>query len=123
MNLAEVSKNKFWTSFEYWDVDAEMAEPIFNYLVYGFSPGSFYTAVLANDFTLAIGCSHPANTIPELKNLVKWMINCMPSQAWGSNYNVKEWLNMSPELRREILEKNDLIFTEKEETWEILNES
>ena len=28
MKLAEVSIEKFYVSFEYWEVDAEMADPI-----------------------------------------------------------------------------------------------
>ena len=44
----------------------------------------------------------------------------MPKEAWGSHENVREWLRMSGGERREILEKYDLIYTEKEEVELIL---
>jgi predicted Fe-S protein YdhL (DUF1289 family) len=39
----------------------------------------------------------------------------MPAEAWGSHENVRKWLRMPEGERREILEKYDLIYSEKEE--------
>lgn len=37
------------------------------YLLYGIEAGSFFTAVLANDFFGAMTHSHPSNSVNELK--------------------------------------------------------
>lgn len=120
MKLAECSKEKFYSTFENWRVDVEFAEPIFNYLVYGFSPGSFFSAVLANDFRKAVGSSHPSNTVTAMKALVGWIGDHAPHKSWGSWEAVKQWEAMPEAERRELLEYRNLIYTEKEETWQAL---
>lgn len=105
----------------HWNVDAEYADPMFNYLVYGFSPGSFFTSVLANDFYDAVVRSHPANTIPALKKLVGWVRDSMPREAYGSYAAVDHWISLTSDERRAVLEAHDLILTPKEETWAALN--
>ena len=123
MKLANVSKDKLEKSLKHWEVDKDYADPMINYLVHGFSPGSFFTSVLANDFVDAIGRSHPGNSMPALKNLVGWIVNDMPREAWGSYDVVADWLSMQDVERREILEDAGLIFTERQETWETLKEA
>jgi len=123
MKLANVSKDKLEKSLKHWEVDKDYADPMINYLVHGFSPGSFFTSVLANDFVDAIGRSHPGNSVPALKNLVGWIVNDMPREAWGSYDVVADWLSMQDVERREILEDAGLIFTERQETWETLKEA
>lgn len=106
---------------KYYEVDKEYAEVIYNYLVYGFSPGSFFTSLLANDFMGAVARSHPANTIPALKNLVSWIVNELPVGLTHGSYEVVEkWLKMSDESRRSVLEQLGLIFTEQDEVVRIL---
>lgn len=117
MNISKFSKDRLKDSFEYWNVDAEYYDPMINYLVHGFSPGSFFFYVLCNDWANAMVRSHPSNQIANLKNLTKWLINVMPREAWGNHEIVDNWMTMIPEKRRRILEAHDLIFTEKEETW------
>jgi len=123
MKLANVSKDKLEKSLKHWEVDKDYADPMINYLVHGFSPGSFFTSVLANDFVDAIGRSHPGNSVPALKNLVGWIVNDMPREAWGSYDVVADWLSIQDAERREILEDAGLIFTERQETWETLKEA
>jgi hypothetical protein len=123
MKLANVSKDKLEKSLKHWEIDKDYADPMINYLVHGFSPGSFFTSVLANDFVDAIGRSHPGNSVPALKNLVGWIVNDMPREAWGSYDVVADWLSMQDVERREILEDAGLIFTERQETWETLKEA
>lgn len=117
MNLSKYSEKRFKESLGLWQVDAEYSNPMFNYLIYGFSPGSFFDAVLANDFMSAMSRSHPANTIPALKKLVGWIRDCMPREAYGSYYNVEEWCKLNEQERRAILERNGLIYTAKQETF------
>lgn len=121
--MKSYSEKHFYLLCDHWDVDREYSEPMFNYLIYGLSPGLFFTYILCNDWANAILSSHPANRIANLKNLTKWMINVMPSEAWGSSYNVKTWLEMPEDARRFILERDEIILTPEQETWAALNDT
>jgi hypothetical protein len=103
-------------------VQKEYADPLFNYLVYGFNPGGFWTAALANDFMSAMTKSHPANNIVALKHVVTWIYNEMPPKAYGSYDKVNEWTNLSEDVRRAYLEEKKMIYTEKEEIVLILKD-
>ena len=115
MNITVYSRNRLYETFSKWDVPRDFADPMANYLVYGYSPGSFFTSVLANDFRGAVAHSHPVNTIEALKNLVGWITDCMPREAHGGYDAVSNWCYLPPSARRLILEKNNLIYTEQEE--------
>jgi hypothetical protein len=110
-------------TFKKWDVPKDFAEPMYNYLVYGWSPGSCFSSVLANDFAGAISRSHPANTIGAFKALVGWIDDTVPEEAHGSYEKVKCWYYVKPEQRRIILENNGLVYTAKEETWLALKDT
>jgi hypothetical protein len=109
-------------TFSKWDVPKDFADPMYNYLVWGFRPGSCFEAILANDFAKAIACSHPVNTIEAYKTLVGWLNEYCPHQARGSYKQVLLWSSCDEEQRRSILENNELIYTPKEETWLTLKE-
>jgi hypothetical protein len=119
-SLNIVSRNRMYRTFLSWNVPEDFAMPIYNYLVYGLSPGSFFTAVLENDFMTAIQRSHTGNTITALKALTGWIQDCMPCHAYGSSYSVKEWLKRDSAERRKMLEYYDLIYTPQEETFMLL---
>lgn len=114
MKLTKYSENRLLNILNHWRVPRDFAEPMYNYLVYGIEPGGFFTGWYANDASSIIR-SHPANTVESLKDLMKWMLNCMPPEAWGSHSRVKAWLQMEPAQRRSILEERELIYTEQEE--------
>ncbi len=120
MKFTKYNRNRLLNTFKEWRVDREFAEPMYNYLVFGYSPGSCFTAILANDFARAIQTSHPANTIPALKALVGWMQNYVPHCAKGSYDAVNAWGYMDSDERRKILEDLDLIYTEEEEVMLVL---
>jgi len=122
MKLTKYSTKRFQDSFRYWNVDDEFAHPVYSYLLYGFEPGSCFTSVLANDFLSAMLRGHPANSVEAFKNLARWIVNCAPPEAYGSYYKVQVWLHMDEADRRAVLEKWELIYTEKEEMWIALNE-
>lgn len=121
MILAEHSKNRLLDTFAKWRVDKDFADPIYNYLLYGFEPGSCFTAVLANDFLRAITASHPANTVEAFKHLAGWVWNVMPPQCFGSYEAVKMWTRLDTNKRRAVLEQHRLIYSQEEETWLVLN--
>lgn len=121
MNLAPHSRNKLLGTFDQFRVVKDFAEPMYNYLVHGFQPGSCFTSVLANDFLGAMTRSHPANTVEAFKSLAKWIYNTLPAEAYGNYDIVNKWLALLPAERRAILEQHKLIYTEQEETWMVLN--
>jgi Txe/YoeB family toxin of Txe-Axe toxin-antitoxin module len=122
MNLTVYSRNRLYETFSKWDVPKDFANPMYNYLIYGYQPGSFFTYVLANNFAKAILSSHPGNTIEALKHLVGWMRDTLPEETWGNYDKVDVWCDMPWAMRRPILEKHRLIYTEKEEVMLILKE-
>lgn len=115
MNLTVYSHNLLLETARSWEVPRDFADPVLNYLVYGYEPGSCFTAVLANDFYRAIGSSHPANTIEAFKALTGWIQAHFPESAYGNYAAVGYWLALSPAQRREILEHQGLIYSEQEE--------
>ena len=119
MLLTDHSKNRLRASLNYWRVCKDFADPMFNYLVYGFEPGGFFKGWYANDAT-AILRSHPSNTVEALKDLTKWMVNCMPHEAWGSHEKVGNWIRLLGNERRKILEEYNLVYTEQEEIMLVL---
>jgi hypothetical protein len=120
MKLSDHSRNRLLHSFDQWHVPQEYSQHVYDYLVNGFDPGGFYTAVLANDFMSAVIRSHPNNQIDALKGLAGWIVTEMPTAAWGSFDQVRTWLKMSPEDRRVVLEQANLIYTTRDEMWLIL---
>ena len=122
MKLTNYSQARIRGTFADWDVPADFADPMHNYLVYGYQPGSCFTAVLANDFIGAIRSSHPNNTVEAFKALAGWINECCPKVAQGSYAKVDEWCDMTWDLRRPILEKQGLVYTEKQEVWMILKD-
>ena len=119
-DLPVVSRNRMYKTFQSWHVPEEFAVVMYNYLVHGFVTGSFFNAVLANDFMAAVGHSHPGNTISSLKALMGWIHECMPHQAHGNYECVTEWYRLNSVERRKILEAYDLIYTQQEETFLLL---
>lgn len=122
MNISKYSKHKLLQTFQHWNVPKDFADPFYNYLVFGYTPGSCFTSVLANDFAGAMLRSHPGNTINAFKALVGWMLDTMPEETYGSYEKVKAWTSLNPEQRRIILETYGLIFTSKEEVVKILKD-
>ena len=115
MNLTKFSQDRFTSSAEGYEVDAEYMTPMYNYLIHGLQPGSFFIAVLANDWFGAMARSHPANTIPALKRLSAWIATRWPDRAFGSYSAVNAWLEMTADQRRSHLEAAVLIFSERDE--------
>jgi hypothetical protein len=115
MNLTKFSRNRMMLSATRWSVAREYFDPLYNYLVHGFEPGSFWTAVLANDFMGAVQRSHPSNDIPALKHVVGWIQDSFPLESYGNYHMVRGWANLEPIDRRLILESACMIYTEQEE--------
>lgn len=119
MELGKHSRNRLMGSLNHWHVIKDFAEPMYNYLVHGFAPGGFFTGWYAGDANSII-FSHPSNRVEDLKNLTKWIINCMPPEAKGSYENVHNWSRLDANKRRAILVEWGLVYTEQEETFKLL---
>ena len=117
MKLSQYSRNIIMKTFKLWDVPKDFADPMYNYLVHGYNPGSCFTSVLANDFAGAIARSHPGNTIEAFKALAGWMRDTMPREACGSYKAVDDWCYLTENARRAVLEKHELVYSEKDETF------
>ena len=115
MNLTKFSRNRMMLSATRWSVPRDYFDPLYNYLVHGFEPGSFWTAVLANDFMTAVQHSHPSNDIPALKNTVGWIRDRWAPESYGDYHRVRAWIQLAPGYRRMVLESARLIHTEQEE--------
>lgn len=121
MDFSRYSKVRIMKSAVEWEVSKEYFDPIYNYMVHGFQPGSFFSALLANDLFRAMASSHPANSVNELKKLTAWIRSTMGYGIfWGSEEVVQNWLKMTTEQRREKLELLNLVIPEKEEVIMIL---
>ena len=120
MNITVYSNNRLRESASKWNVPSDFADPMLNYLVYGYEPGSCFTAVLANDFFRAIQSSHPSNTVEAFKCLTGWIRDRFPLEAHGNYETVNHWLALLPAERRTILERQGLIYTEQEEIMKTL---
>jgi hypothetical protein len=115
MELTKLSLDRMKLSASRWSVAREYFDPLYNYLVHGFEPGSFWTAVLANDFMGAIQRSHPSNDIPALKHCVGWIQDSFPPGSYGDYSRIKQWMELTAHQRRLTLEECRLIYTEQEE--------
>ncbi len=93
---------------------------MYKYLGYGYKTGSCFTSVLANDFYGAIRRSHPSNTVEAFKALAGWIYETVPREAHGSYEAVDNWCYLTPERRRSILEKSEMLYTEEEEVMLVL---
>ena len=115
MNLTKFSRDRMMLSATRWTVPRDFFDPLYNYLVHGFEPGSFWSAVLANDFMRAVQHSHPSNDIPALKNTVGWILDSWPEAAYGDRSTIQTWVTFSGHERRLYLEQHNLIYSEQEE--------
>jgi hypothetical protein len=115
MQVTKFSRDRMMMSASRWTVPREYFDGLYNYLVYGFEPGSFWTAVLANDFMQAVQHSHPNNTIPALKHAVGWIQDSFPPVSYGDYNKIEKWIELSPHHRRLTLEAAQLIYTEQQE--------
>lgn len=120
MELTNHSRRLMMLSATRWTVAREYFDPLYNYLVHGFEPGSFWSAVLANDFAKAVLHSHPSNDIPALKHVVGWIRDSWPEAAYGDYSTVQTWIAFSGHDRRLYLEQHNLIYSEQDEIMMIL---
>jgi hypothetical protein len=104
-----------------WHVPNEWQTEIINYLVHGFTPGSFHMALFANNLYDAVVRSHLMNDWESIMQFGKWILNKAPYQSFGSYNRVEEWLALSAEERHDILVSKKLLLTDEEVVFNILS--
>jgi hypothetical protein len=109
--------NKFFRSFDGFDVDDEWQEVTYQYVVRGLHPGSFFEALYCGDLFKAVNSSHPHNTWDAISNLCKWIQYVCPNDCKGGYYAVQYWTRISQEQRDATLTECHL----KATPWEILS--
>ncbi len=77
--------------------NSELIEPRFKqsldyYVEHKMQPGHFITAVLENDLVGAFGRAD-YEAIENLKHIICYCYNEIPSDCWGNKEKVKNWLN------------------------------
>jgi len=65
-------------------------ESIENYLMFGYHPGGFMTAMLAGDLFTAAGSGDQANG-PSMQGIANWIQHSAPHGSWGSEEAVHNW--------------------------------
>jgi len=111
----------FWDTFESCPVPSEWQMELYNYIIMGLQPGSFFTAVLSNDLMRAAGSSHVLNDWLDIMALCQWIYHEAPTCAWGDQSNVENWLALTKEQRTKICVEHKLVITGKDLTWRIVN--
>ena len=96
------------------NVPVHTQETIENYLLYGYQPGGFTTAMLAGDYNRAMYLADTANR-QMIWAIHAWIVNRCPEMAHGSYETVDAWCKDVNGLRTEYKE---LIF--KKHEWDIL---
>ena len=68
------------------------------YLLHGYQPGDFLTAVLRNDLREACGRADDMNARALMQH-VRFLYNCAPASCWGSREQVRDWMRHFHEAR------------------------
>lgn len=78
------------TSYPYTDLQPNHAWYLYRYLEFGSRPTPFLEAILSNNLASAVVASEleDQRAIPAL---VKWLLNYVPQEAWGSERSVSAW--------------------------------
>ena len=76
---------------DYSDLPEHMQDAMRRYMANGIQPGSFLTAVLANDFMGAVGRADAINSA-RLRDYAVWLYNHAPRGSFGSPEQVKQWM-------------------------------
>jgi hypothetical protein len=76
-----------------YNIPAPTMAALLRYVNKGYMPGHFLTAVLTNDLFGAVGRADVDNIVA-LPEIVKFVYNEVPSNAWGSKETVQEYSNI-----------------------------
>jgi hypothetical protein len=95
-------------------IPGHTAVTIENYLLYGYEPGGFVTAMLTQDLYRACMIADQVNS-EYFTEIGKWIYSAMPAASFGSVENMRDWIADKNGMRTKYRE--DL---EKTTAWKIL---
>jgi hypothetical protein len=78
----------------YYNIRTHLIEALERYFNEHIETGGFLRAVLENDLQGAVRRQNPAS-LSELRWLLEMLVDCAPSNAWGSKEAVARWLSES----------------------------
>lgn len=107
---------KNFYDFSYLDIPLHAQDTLENYLLRGWSPGGFLTAVLANDLMRACTSCDPTNR-QSLVDIAKWVQHRAPTGSWGNYDTVDAWINDVGQRRTRYADA-----MEKQAVWKVLSE-
>jgi hypothetical protein len=81
-------------------------QAIENYIIDGYQPGGFLTAVFANDLFGAMGSADHLNKFA-MAEICGWIYNEAPRDCWGNYQVVKDYLDMKRKELEEKMEKDN----------------
>lgn len=76
---------------QYYPMRNDLYGALERYLNHGILPGGFLTAVLENNLMEAFGRADSMNSA-NLRNIVGYIYNHIPSNAWGSKERVRDYV-------------------------------
>lgn len=94
---------QFKETFLHSDFPVEMQEAFWNYLAYGWDPGSFGMAILRNSFMDAVARAHRALTAEHMREIAVWFANVPPPMSFGSDAKIEAWKALTDDERRDIM--------------------
>ena len=84
------SNDEFAWLFDHHQIPNHTRESLVNYLMKGWEPGGFVTAMLAMDMERALATADTANR--QMMWVVgRWIIEDAPPESWGSYDQVTNW--------------------------------
>lgn len=94
---------QFKQTFNNYEFPEEMQEAFWNYLAYGWDPGSFGTAILRNNFMDAVARAHRHLTAECFRQMAVWFANVPPPMSFGTDAKIEAWKALTDDERRDIM--------------------
>jgi hypothetical protein len=90
--------NRILVQSEHYPIREDLIGALQRYLDHGIMPGRFLTAVLYNNLREAFNRADYEN-LQNIANIVRYLYNQFPANAWGSQENMTNYLKS---LREEV---------------------
>ena len=120
--LVKRGEEGFWDTFTHYRISEEWQHELYNFIILGYHPGSFHTAIFSNASIMDVACkSHPSNDWQAITGTAHWLMHVAPANSWGSREKVAAWIDLSQDERRKICEEKRFVLTEQELAWELLS--
>jgi hypothetical protein len=76
---------------------------LWNYLSYGLDPGGFGMHILNNNLFGAMSSAHSSLEGQSVRDMVRWLLNEAPVEAFGNSANIAAWMKKTDNERMEIM--------------------